>query len=286
MDPAGRTVRVRDIEVNIIRVGRGSPIVITGGPQLGHPYLRSLDVLADEHEVIYYDARGTGGSELGDPSQLTFGGAVEDLEGLRVALGLERFSVLGHSLGGHIAYLYASRHPAVVQSLIIVDAGPPLDEELGGQLWGAMQAKRTPDDDTELRRIGGSAEFEAREPRALEDYILNIYMPFFRDRRTIATVTLGFTAMTAANVVDYEDKLVATLAGQDPMGSLARIACPTLVVHGELDPIPVAFSQFLADQIPGARLEIISGGGHFPFIEERGPFERAVRGFWASNGSR
>jgi pimeloyl-ACP methyl ester carboxylesterase len=110
-------------------------------------------------------------------------------------------------------------------------------------------------------------------------------MPFFRNRRTIATVRLGFTAMTAANVVDYEDKLVATLADRDPMGSLARIACPTLVVHGELDPIPVAFSQFLADQIPGARLEVIPGGGHFPFIEEPAPFERAVRGFLASDGS-
>jgi pimeloyl-ACP methyl ester carboxylesterase len=51
------------------------------------------------------------------------------------------------------------------------------------------------------------------------------------------------------------------------------------VLHGECDPIPVAFSRFLADRIAGARLVVIPGGGHFPFIEEREPFERAVREF-------
>lgn len=279
MEAAVQTVRVRDIDVNVVRVGRGSPLLISGGPQLGHPYLRSLDALSDEHEVIYYDARGTGGSQLGDASQLTLGGAVEDLAGLRAALGLARWSILGHSLGGHVAYLYASAHADTVQSLILVDTGPPLAEEEGAELWRAMQARRTPDDDAELKDIGASDAFAAREPMAVERYILNIYTPFFRERGTVATLGLGFTEMTAANVVDYEDRLVATLSDQDPLGSLARIGCPTLVVHGASDPIPVAFSRFLADRIAGARLVVIPGGGHFPFIEEREPFERAVREF-------
>ncbi|HET7083037.1 MAG TPA: alpha/beta fold hydrolase, partial [Candidatus Limnocylindria bacterium] len=265
--------------VNVVRVGRGSPLLISGGPQLGHPYLRRLDALSDEHEIIYYDARGTGGSQLGDASQLTLGGAVEDLASLRAALGFARWSVLGHSLGGHVAYLYASAHPDTIQSLILVDTGPPLDEDEGAELWGAMQAKRTPEDDAELKRIGASDAFAAREPRAVERYILNIYTPFFRERGTVATLDLGFTEMTAANAVDYEDRLVASLSDQDPLGSLARVTCPTLVVHGEHDPIPVAFSRFLADRIADARLVVIPGGGHFPFIEEPEPFERAVREF-------
>jgi proline iminopeptidase len=279
VDATRQVAQVRDIDINVVRVGRGYPLVIAGGPQLGHPYLRSLDTLADENEVIYYDARGTGGSGLGDPTQLTLGGAVEDLEGLRTALGIEHLSIMGHSLGGHIAYLYASRYPEAVTSLTLVDAGPPLSDELGGRLWSAMQAKRTADDDAELRRLGSSADFEARELAVVANYILNIYMPFFRDRRTIETLDLGFTEMTAANVVDYEDKLVSTLADQDPLGRLAMITCPTLVLHGGLDPIPLESSRFLADHIPGARLEIIPGGGHFPFIEERDEFQRAVRAF-------
>jgi len=57
---------------------------------------------------------------------------------------------------------------------------------------------------------------------------------------------LGFSAITAANVPDYEERLEASLAHEDPLARLAMIRCPTLVVHGELDPIPVAFGRFLA----------------------------------------
>jgi pimeloyl-ACP methyl ester carboxylesterase len=145
-----------------------------------------------------------------------------------------------------------------------------------------MRSQRTADDNAALQRIGTSAAFQAREPKAMEDYILNIYAPFFRDRRTIPTIDLGFTEITAANVVDYEERLVATLPEQAPLDRLAEIGCPTLVVHGEVDPIPLEFSRLLADAIPGARLAIIPGGSHFPFIEDRDAFMVAVRGFLAT----
>lgn len=281
MEAATQTVTVRDIGVHVVRVGRGSPLLLCGGPQLGHAYLRSLDALSDVREVIYFDARGSGRTDLGDPSQLSFAGAIADLEGLREALGIERFSVLGHSLGGHVAYLYAARHPDRVESLILVDVGPPLTEELARGLWGAMQSQRTADDDAALQRIGTSAAFQAREPKVMEDYILNIYAPFFRDRRTIPTIDLGFTEITAANVVDYEERLVATLPEQDPLDRLSKVSCPTLVVHGEVDPMPLESSRLVADSIPGAELTVIPGGSHFPFIEDRDAFLSVVREFLA-----
>lgn len=285
MDATVEAANVRDIEMHVVRIGRGSPLVVCGGPQLGHTYLRSLDALSDEREVVYYDARGSGLTHLGDPAQLTFAGAVEDLEGLRNALGFERFGILGHSLGGHVAYLYASRYPARVRSLVLVDPGPPLTEELAMQLSAAMQARRSADDEADLERIGASAAFRAGQPQAVENLILNIYAPFFRDRSTIATLDLGFTDITTANVLDYEDRLVATLADQDPWGSLTRVSCPTLVVHGERDPIPLESSRLLAGQIPGAQLAVIPGGSHFPFIEDGDAFQRAVREFLSSAGS-
>ena len=114
-----------------------------GGPQLGHQYMRPLDPLGEDYRLVYYDARGSGRTETGDPSQLSFAGAVEDLEALRQALELDRISLLGHSLGGHIAYLYASRYPERMESLILVDVGPPLDEEFGRRFWAAMESRRT-----------------------------------------------------------------------------------------------------------------------------------------------
>lgn len=279
METATQTVKLGDIEVFVVRVGVGRPLVVCGGPQLGHRYMRRLDFLADEHELIYYDARGSGKTDVGDSSDLTFARAVADLEGLRAGLGIERFSVLGHSLGGHVAYLYASRYPERVEALVLVDVGPPFAEDQAEELGTAMTSSRTPADDARLAEIQASDAFGRREPKAVEDVILNIYAPFFRDRRSIESVDLGFTAITAANVLDYEERLVASLAQEDPLSRLAMIRCPTLVVHGEIDPIPVAFGQLLAESIPGAEFAVLSGASHFPFVEDRDQFERTVRTF-------
>jgi pimeloyl-ACP methyl ester carboxylesterase len=133
MEAPDQTVRARDIDVHVVRVGRGSPLVVCGGPQLGHAYLRDFDALSDERELIYFDARGSGRTNLGDPSQLTLAGAIEDLEGLREALGIERFSLVGHSLGGHIAYpcpvagpgrRRAAPHQGTGRGPVESDAGP------------------------------------------------------------------------------------------------------------------------------------------------------------------
>ena len=279
MASASQMVTLGDTEAFVVRVGAGGPLVICGGPQLGHRYMRLLDPLADAHELVYYDARGSGQTALGDPAELTFAGAVTDLEGIRAGLGFERFSILGHSLGGHLAYLYASAHPERVESLVLVDVGPPLADDQASELGSAMTSSRTPEDDARLQEIQRSDAFRRREPKAVEDFILNVYAPFFRDRRSIAAVDLGFTAITAANVLDYEDRLVESLAWEEPLSRLATIRCPTLVVHGELDPIPVAFGRLLADSIPGATFALLRGASHFPFVEDRDQFERTVRPF-------
>jgi proline iminopeptidase len=284
METTTQTVKLGDIEAFVVRIGAGKPLVICGGPQLGHRYLRRLDLLADEHEVIYYEARGSGQTELGD-SPVTFAQAVADLDGLRAGLGIERFSVLGHSLGGHVAYLYASTYPERVEALVLVDVGPPFAEDLASELGSAMTSSRTPEDDARLQEIQGSDAFVRREPKAVEDFILNVYAPFFRDRRSIETVDLGFTAITAANVLGYEERMVASLEEEDPQARLTMIRCPTLVVHGELDPIPVGFGRYLGDSIPGAEFALLPGASHFPFVEDLDQFERVVRAFLSTHAT-
>ena len=252
--------------------------MVIGGPQLGLQYMRPLDALAEQFQLIYYDARGSGQTETGDPSQLSFSGAVEDLEALRQAMALDRLSILGHSLGGHVAYLYAARRPEPMASLILVDVGPPLGEELKRRFWRAMKSRRSTEDEEEGSRIRASAEFQSGEPEAVERFIKNLYGPFFRDPETPA-LDWGFTPITAANVLEYEERLMGTLESLDPVGSLGRVECPTLVVHGEADPIPWEFGQFIADRISGAKLVVIPGASHFPFVEDRPAFLQAAEEF-------
>jgi proline iminopeptidase len=279
MKTTAETSWLADVDQYVVRVGTGKPLLIFGGPQLGHTYMRVLDVLADAYELIYFDARGTGRTALGNPAQLTFAGAVADLEGLRAGLGIEHLVILGHSLGGHLAYLYTARYPEMVDGLVLVDVGPPFADDQRSQLHWAMTTSRTAEDDARLAQIQASAAFERREPKAVEDFIRNIYRPFFRDRRSIDTVEFGFTEITAANVLDYEDRLVESLLREDPQSSLAAIRCPTLVIHGEIDPIPAAFGRLLADSIPNAEFALLPGVSHFPFIEDAEAFQLTIRKF-------
>jgi proline iminopeptidase len=272
-------VDVRDIRVHVETIGSGPPLVVAGGPQLGHQYMRPLDALAGWFQLVYYDARGSGRTETGDSSEMSFAGAVEDLDALRQGLGLDRFSLLGHSLGGHVAYLFAARHPQHMESLILVDVGPPLDDELMKRFWRAMKTRRSAEDVEAGRRIQASAAFQAREPTAVERFIKNLYGPFFQDQEEAAKTDWGFTPTTAINVLDYEERMIGTLQELDPLESLGRVGCPTLVLHGEADPIPWEFGQFIADRIAGSQLAVIPEASHFPFAENPAAFTQAVDEF-------
>ena len=139
-----------------------------------------------------------------------------------------------------------------------------------------MAARRTPADDAELRAIEDSAEFRQNQPTALERHQLNTFIPFFRDRAIVDQVSLGFTDITAANVQAAPARVMGSLSALNPMRTYADIHCPTLVVHAELDPIPVDWSRLLADTIPGADYVLIENGSHFSMIEDLAALGRAV----------
>lgn len=104
--------------------GSGQAIVlIPAGPGVSHGYFHPhLSALAKSRRVIYYDAFGTGKSDRAQDNQsYGFSRDVENVEGLRKALGLGKIDVLGHSYGGMVAQAYALRHPDSVRRLIIAD---------------------------------------------------------------------------------------------------------------------------------------------------------------------
>lgn len=104
--------------------GKGPPLVlISGGPGAPHDIFHPwFSVLADRYRVIYFDAFGRGKSDRArSPKEYTFDRDVEDLEGLRKALGLSKMAVLGFSYGGMVAQAYALKYPGRVSHLILAD---------------------------------------------------------------------------------------------------------------------------------------------------------------------
>ena len=264
-----RTVRAGDIEIAYTLVGEGAPLVVLHGAiGLGSTYMRSLDVWDDALLLVYYDQRGSGHTPLGDVRRASFRGGVDDLEELRRQLGLDRIRVLGHSAGAYLAALYAAEHPTTTAGVVLLNPGPPLAPDLMKEFGRAMSSRRTPADDVARRTIEDSDDFTSGQPLALERHQLNTFIPFFRDRATVERVSLGFTEITAANIQQAPERMMRSLGALDPITRFGAIDVPTLVVHSERDPIPVAWSRFLAATIPHAELAVLSGASHFPMIED------------------
>ena len=175
-----------------------------------------------------------------------------DALGLMDALGIARAHVVGVSMGGMIAQILAIEHPERVKSLTSIMSNTG-DRRLPGpkpKVLRALLRPRPRDRAVAVRRgmelfrlIGGSgyppteAELRARVERAVQ----RSYRP-------------GAVAR----------QLIAIQAAPSRAQALRRVRAPTLVLHGSDDPlVPMAGGEHTAANIPGARLRIVPGMGHF-----------------------
>jgi len=262
-------IPVDDIQLHTTVVGDGTPLVVVhGAVGLGASYMRDLDRWADVFQLVYYDQRGSGETPLGDLAKVSFAGAIDDLDGLRAALGIDRVNLVGHSAGAILAAMYAGTHPESTSSLVLLNPAPPLNPQLQQVQAREMAARRTPQDDAAKKALEESSEFQARDPQTLQRHTLNTFIPFFRDRANIQTVQLGFTGLIAPDVQAVGARMFGSIGALDPMRTLAAIECPTLVVHSELDPVPVAWAHALVETIPGADYVLLDGASHFAHVED------------------
>jgi pimeloyl-ACP methyl ester carboxylesterase len=222
-----------------------------------------MATLGEHYRVIAPDLLGHGLSAKprGDYS---LGAHACGLRDLMAALGHDRVTVIGHSLGGGIALQFAYTFPERVERLALVDAGG-----LGPEVSPFLRAATLPGSELVLplitaswvRRAGTRIDRLARgrvpagTRAALEGFAS------LADRETRAAFI--HTARSVMDVrgqrVDARDRLYLA---QD---------LPLLVVWGEKDPIiPVAHGRALAATVPGSRLEVFARSGHFPQLTEPG----------------
>ena len=260
-------------EIFVVSRGTGIPVFVLGGPFLGHYYLRQFhEELAKEFRVIAYDPRGSGRSSPLTEDEINLNGHLDDLDGLRRALNVDKLNLVGHSMGALVSLLYAAAHTSEVASLVLLHPGPPFDPQMQEELHRAFMSGFTPDDKTRMQRLASSSPFKAGDAKSHQEYFETLYSPFFADRATLARLEFGFTSTTAQYALRAEERLLPEILGQDPVAKLGQIQCPTLVVHAEHDLIPGAFARDLADRIPGAEFVLLEGLGHFGYLENPGRF--------------
>ncbi len=178
-----------------------------------------------------------------------------DTVGLQDALGIERAHLVGASMGGMIAQNVAALYPQRVASLtsIMSSTGNPSPRVA----LGRPRALRAI-----LARPAGTSDVEA-----LVEHYVRVFgvigSPGFAVDGELLRRNLRRIVSRGIHPAGTARQLLAILASGDRRALLARIAAPTLIVHGSDDPLlPVAAGHDTALHIPGARLEIIEGMGH------------------------
>lgn len=267
--------------------GPQSPLlVLHGGPGMPSHYLESLDELAVGRRVVFYDQLGCGRSARpNDPSLWTVSRAVEEVEAVRHALGLDRIHVLGHSWGGFLALAHAEQHS---ENLVSLALSSPLVSVAGWMEDAAELIARLP---TELRAT--IAEHEKKQTFADPAYVTattEFYRRFFcRLNPWPQELEQTFRELGEEPYRTMwgpsEFTQTGNLQGADLTPTLSRLRVPSLWIGGTVDEVSPARLAGFAEQASG-RVELFEGGSHCLHLEQTSRYVAVLREFLdgAENG--
>lgn len=260
--------------------GTGEPMLLIPGLGMDHTYYRLGAPLLSRHlQVLAVDPRGIGRSTKSPPPYSVEGWA-DDFAALIDQLGFGPIHVLGSSLGGAMALALAQRHPDKLKSLIVIGGFSELDRatELNFRLRLRL-----------IQKLGMSDE--------VADYmgLWTLTRKFINSDAGYAVMRANQANIRANSAESYSAFIDALLKWgrcqpgqeQEPKFTtlLASIKGPTLVVTSDNDHlIPRELSELIAARISGAKLVVMPGAGHIPFMEQPEQVTRIVLDFVSGLG--
>jgi len=267
-----RFVRVNGLELHYRDWGnrQAPPVMLlhAGGCHAGW-WTEIAERFADRHYVIALDLRGHGDSHRPDSGDYAFDTHASDIAAVIEVLGLENVRLVGHSLGGYVGLVYASRRPAQLRALVLADMLCELD---GPALERVHEASRKP-----------SPTFASR-PEAEARFRL-------QPSETVASPQV-LAALTAQAVTEMPDGRFGFKFDRRAMGHPAvrawdfapDVRCPTLVVRGELSSLmPREHAERLAGLLPSGELREIGGACHHLMLDNPHGFAEVLRDFFTDH---
>lgn len=261
--------------------GTGTPlIVVHGGPGVPHQYLQSLEELANDRPVIFYDQLGCGKSDRPQGDQLWIPRRfAREIGAIREQLGLTECYILADSWGAIPATEYLLTMPEGVRGVVL--SSPILSgarfradalglvDDLPSKSRDAIRKHERDGttDSAEYKRA--YAEFYKRhvyrrssEPDELKDALAQIGPDVYR-------------VMHGSNQIELD----GTLAGYDRTADLWQIKQPTLITVGRYDEVTPETAAYYSGRLSNATFRVFQRSSHMPIFEEHDAYIEAVRKF-------
>ena len=245
-------------------------LCLHGFPETSFMWRYVIAALAESgRRAVAPDLPGFGDSPPDPPG--TWERQVEAVERFRMGLGLERLALVVHDWGGLIGLRWACEHPEAVAALVISNTGFFPD----GRWHGMARALRTEGEGERLVAAmtrDGFGQMLATISRGMDEVVANEYWKTLRPRAAGRASSSSIAPATSRSSSH-------TRAGSPQLG------VPTLLLWGENDPFaPVAGAHRFKREIPGAKLVVIEGAGHFVYADEPRRSAREVAEFLAESG--
>lgn len=278
------TILVGDVSLHVKVMGEGYPLLLMhGGPGMDHNAMHALEPLAKNFKLILYDHRCNGRSQGAAVHTMTWQNLTADAEGLRQALNIEEWAVLGHSFGGMVALEYALRFPGSLSRLLLLDTG-------GDSWWVRENAARVLAKRGFSQRTVRTAERFYKGAITTAEFLPSVrrlstaYYHKIRPLNLLRDIRVGMRIQTRpeALIFGYSQLLKEWTV----MDRLEEINVPTLVLAGRDDfQFPPEHQALLAAGIAGAELEIVERAGHNAHSERTLDVLKAIEQFMNPMGA-
>jgi proline iminopeptidase len=253
--------------------------VLHGGPGSDHSgYVPAIDPLTAYMQLVYIDYRGNGRSAYPDEATYTIKQNAEDIEALRLYLGLEKIVLLGQSYGGIVSQAYAVAHPENLHGLILITTAP--SRHFFERAQEALYRSGSAEQIEMAGKYLWSGKFPDNETcREYYRLFMNMYA-----RREVSS--REFEENLAREIVSYK-ALNRAFGGDlktfDLTPELHKISCPTLLIGGRYDWVtPIECTHEIERLIPHCRTVILEESGHSVFHDQYEESLKAIVDFIVS----
>jgi proline iminopeptidase len=278
--PSGKFITVNGAKLWVETEGKGEPLfLIAGGPGNSHVYMHSFEGLKDSFLLVYIDNFGRGKSDTATIiSQYSIERDVEDVEGVRKALGFNKINLLGHSYGSLVAQSYAIKYGPNLTHLIIAnglfsnkmwqeanDNSNHVYEENDPEHWDSLMVLRS-QGYRSSDGIHSDLYFRFHSP-LLYWYCPDNVKRFPEDK----TYPNDFNRRLYYQFVGKDGDFIVgnEVAKFDVRNKLKDLKMPVLIIAGRYDRVAVPkFSILFKKYCPQATFIMFEHSGHFPQIEE------------------
>ena len=250
----------------------GAPVMLLLHGLRGHCHAWD-DVSArfcGDYRVLALDQRGRGETDWAPRGDYSTNAFVADIEEFCYTVGIDKFTLVGHSMGGRNSLAFASRNPGLLEKLVIVDIGPDIQPEGSGRI--TRELVEVPQ---EFDSFDAQFEYMNQQNRFASE-------PVLRRRLRYSSMELpnGKIGWRYDPEIRAQRRDGTGATPPDLWTPLANITCPTLIVRGsETDTLSPDVANRMVDALPDGKLVHVDNAAHMVFEDNPEGFIAALADF-------